>query len=113
MSATKPNHGEGSQAERTSLAWSRTLIGLSAMLGFLAVHAGLGGAPVASVVTLGVLATIALASTSVAPRRRLDSATKGLAGQGPATSPAPMAVLAAITVTLAAVSLVLVFQDWR
>lgn len=101
-----------SQAERTALAWSRTLIGLAGVTGFLAVHAALGASLPASVV-LGVIAAVILVCSSPVSRRTWAMTSAALAGDRPASRPVPVAVLSAVTVILATAAIVLVFLDWR
>lgn len=113
MSDVNPGDMLGSQPERTALAWSRTLIGLSAVIGFLAVHAAVGGAATVVTVVLGVGATVTLVTSSLVSRRTWLAATRAMAGEQPAGRPIPMAVMSAATVLVAVVSFVLVMRDWR
>ena len=46
----------GSQAERTALAWSRTIISMAAVVAFVAIHGGIEGAPLPAVVALTAVA---------------------------------------------------------
>jgi hypothetical protein len=102
-----------SQAERTALAWSRTLVGLAALLGFMAVHAALGGAATALVVVLGSVAAAVLVLSSRVTRRTWVVATAALAGHRPAARPGAIAVMTVCATLIALASIILVLTDWR
>jgi uncharacterized membrane protein YidH (DUF202 family) len=102
-----------SQPERTALAWSRTLIGLAGVVGFLAVHAALGGTSLPVSVTLFMLAAATLISSSKVSRRTWVIANAAMDGTRPASRPLSLALLSIATVVVASVSMTLVFLGWR
>lgn len=101
----RPYDSTGSQAERTSLAWSRTLLALSALVAFVSVHAAaIGGLAVLAVI--GILAAAALAvSSSVVTRRVWLRSVAALDDRGRIVRPSAVLMLSATAVALAAVSL--------
>ena len=112
MSTASPEpEGAASPAERTSLAWSRTLVGLGAVIGFIATHADLGDAATALIVALGVTALAVLAGSSLVAHRRLRHASAALLGQRPATAPVAVAAMTGAAVVVALACMLLVFGN--
>jgi hypothetical protein len=95
----------GGQAERTSLAWSRTLLALAALIAFVSVHAAaLDGILAFAGVGVLVAATLA-ASTSLVARRMWRRSVAALGGSERAANPMALLAVSATCVVLAAISL--------
>ena len=101
----EPRGATDTQAERTSLAWSRTLLALSALIAFVGAHAAaIDG--ILAFAAVGILAAAALAaSTSVMARRRWLGSAAALDGRERAVRPIAVLSLSATGVALAAFSL--------
>jgi uncharacterized membrane protein YidH (DUF202 family) len=95
----------GDQAERTSLAWSRTLLALAALVAFVSVHAAaLDG--ILAFAVVGVLVAAALAaSTSLVARGVWRRSVAALGGQERAARPMAVLSVSAACLVLAAISL--------
>jgi putative membrane protein len=102
-----------SQAERTALAWSRTLLGLAAVIGFLAAHAALGGATLGLVIVLAAFGGIALLTSSVVARHVWAAAASALTTGRPVARPLPIALMSAAATVVAIAAFALVLTDWR
>ena len=98
---------DGSAAERTALAWSRTLLATAALCGFIAVSASRSDAPLPVVIALVGAIPILLLATSLVSRRVWARATSAMAGTARASSPAPTLALAGLTSALSLVALLL------
>jgi uncharacterized membrane protein YidH (DUF202 family) len=95
----------GSQAERTSLAWSRTLLALAVVTAFIAVHAAaVDLAPAAAFAGVSI-AVILAASASTISRRAWRRARAALDGRGAAAHPLALALVSAAGLLLAAIAL--------
>jgi cytochrome c biogenesis protein ResB len=95
----------GSQAERTALAWNRTLFAVAAVTAFIAIHvAAIDGRPAAAVIGLPLALAVAVSASWVSRRVWARSMT-ALAGAARAVRPGSMAAASAVTVVLAVVAL--------
>jgi uncharacterized membrane protein (DUF485 family) len=97
----------GSQAERTALAWSRTLLATAALCALIAVSANYLGAPVPLAVVVGAAVPVLLLSTSLVPRRVAARAAGALDRHENAARARATLVLASLT-TLIGVAALLV-----
>jgi hypothetical protein len=113
MSAPLPPPIAGSQAERTALAWNRTLVALAAVIGFLAVHAALGGAAAFAVIALGCIAAATLAVGWLVARRTWQAAAQALDGDRGAARPVAMMTMSSVTVAVALAAMAIVLTEWR
>jgi hypothetical protein len=84
----------GGQAERTALAWTRTLITMAAVIALVAIHANVNDLPALAVVTVMVVSGGLLLSTSAVARRVWLRAMAGLEGRSATASARATAVVA-------------------
>jgi hypothetical protein len=95
----------GSQAERTALAWNRTLFAVAAVTAFIAIHvAAIDGRPAAALIGLPLALALAVSASWVS-RRVWGRSMGALDGATRAVRPGSMAAASAVTVVLAAVAL--------
>lgn len=95
----------GVQPERTSLAWSRTLLALAAAVGVIGVHGYVCDVTPALSVAAMSMAALALLLGSLIARRRLASIHRTIADLGTAPSAGPTFALAAVTAVVAIVAI--------
>lgn len=95
----------GSQAERTALAWSRTIISMAAVVAFVAIHGGIEGAPLPAVVALTAVAGALLLAASATTRRIWSRAVEAMSGRRGAPNPVATATVAAASALVAALAL--------
>jgi uncharacterized membrane protein YidH (DUF202 family) len=95
-----------SQAERTGLAWSRTVITTGALVAFLGIHAAMNNAPDGAVLVVLIVAGLLLVSSSVIGTRASQRASRALGGGARAPRPGAYAAMTAAAVLLSLVALV-------
>jgi putative membrane protein len=83
---------EGTQPERTALAWQRTGLGVLAVAGLLA-HAALSAGRVALVVLAAVVALLGLAALGALGPLRYRQVRRAMAADAGASAPRPVAVV--------------------
>jgi len=98
--------GAGLQAERTSLAWSRTLIVLAAVFGIVSAHGFLAGQPWPLFAAPACLAGVILATSSPVSRMRLDTVTRLIQRNRTVTATVPTLALAIVTTSASALALI-------
>ena len=101
----------GLQAERTSLAWSRTLIVLAAIFGILSAHGFLADQPWQLIAATTCLAGVILATSSRVCRMRLDSITREIQRHRTVTATVPTVVLAFMTTSASALALITIMKQ--
>lgn len=97
----------GGQAERTAMAWSRTLLAMAALCAFIAVSAERSGAPVAVVIALGAAVPALLLATSIVPRRVWSRAQGAVARTGAAARPLTNLLTAVLAWALGLIALLI------
>ena len=104
----------GSQAERTALAWNRTMVGLAAVIGLISVHAAITGGGRVVVIAIAAVAALVFILSPVVARRMFLEATTILRGDASTLRPSAMVTLCATTTVLGAVALIAsVFPEGR
>ncbi|MDI1289718.1 MAG: hypothetical protein PSX37_07205 [bacterium] len=107
MSRDRP---AGSDAERTSLAWSRTLIAFAAVVGLIGVRAALVDAPLWVIVPILMVSVGLLLANGVVTSRSLGRAQHDMVSGARTIQAAPAFTAAVATTALAAVSLSVLFM---
>ena len=96
----------GSQAERTALAWNRTMIGLAAVIGLVSVHAAITGGGSVVAITIAVIAALVFILSPVVARRMFVEGSAILRGGTSTLRPTAMVTLCAAATALAVVALI-------
>lgn len=91
----------GLQAERTSLAWSRTLTVIAGTCGMVGVHAMAEHRSIAGVLTWAVLGGSALILAWPVSHSRLRHLQRALADRGAVTAPRALLIVAILATLLA------------
>jgi len=96
----------GSQAERTALAWNRTMVGLAAVIGLVAVHAAITGGGRIMVISVAALAALVFILSPLVARRMFVEASTVLRGGASTVRPSAMLTLCAATTVLGLIALI-------
>jgi uncharacterized membrane protein YidH (DUF202 family) len=97
-------------AERTSLAWSRTLIAFAAVVGLIGVRAALVDAPLWVIVPILAVSVGLLLTNGVVTSRSLARARHDMASGSRTIQAAPAFTAACATTALAVVSMSVLFM---
>ena len=95
-----------SQAERTALAWNRTMVGLAAVIGLISVHAAITGGGRIVVITIAAIAALVFILSPVVARRMFVEGSAILRGGTSTLRPTAMVTLCAAATALAVVALI-------
>lgn len=95
------------QAERTALAWNRTLLAFAGVIGVIAMHAAFHNQPAVLVAGIVTVAGALILLSWIASRRVWKRAAAALEGQRSSTSPLALLVLAGACLVVSLIGLLL------
>jgi len=103
----------GLQPERTSLAWSRTLVVLAAIFGIIGVHALVTSQPLPLILAPTATAAAVLIGSTPIARRRLDIIKRDMHRHTAVSAATPTIAVSGLTTLASMLALITIIAQFR